>query len=273
VTENQRGGPVLTVEGVGLRYGGLVALRGVDMTVHRGHVDGLIGPNGAGKTSLFNVITGLTRPTEGQVFLEGHDITRHSPTRRARLGIARTFQRLELFSSLTVRENVQVAEEAPRGVGRRGAQSAEALVTEQLERTGLMSVASARVDTLPTGTARIVELARALATEPRVLLLDEPASGLDPQETMALARLVESLAAEGLAVLLVEHDVDLVMRTCSTLTVLDRGRVIASGAPDAVQKMAIVQEAYLGSVADDANGNGDGTDAPAESAASNEAGR
>jgi len=250
VTSNERGSPALVVEGVELRYGGLTALRGVDLTVHHGQVDGLIGPNGAGKTSLFDVVTGLTRPTQGRILLDGHDITSKSATRRARLGLARTFQRLELFSSLTVRENIQVAAEATRSLGRTGSRSAEAFTTAQLARTGLTPVASVRVDTLPTGIARIVEVARALASEPTVLLLDEPASGLDPPESEALARLLDTLAADGLAVLLVEHDVDLVIRTCATLTVLDRGRVIASGDPGDVQRSAAVQQAYLGPVYD-----------------------
>ena len=139
-----------------------------------------------------------------------------------------------------------MAAEANRSVRHRSGRSAESLAAEQLERVGLADVAGRRVDTLPTGTARLVEVARALATDPKVLLLDEPASGLDPTESQGLAAVLESLAADGLAVLLVEHDVDLVMRTCATLTVLDRGRVIATGRPDEVQQMAVVQEAYLG---------------------------
>jgi len=240
------GDAALSVEGVHLRYGGLAALSGVALEVRAGQVSGLIGPNGAGKTSLFDVVTGLTRPNSGRVLLGGHDVTRKSPTRRARLGLARTFQRLELFGSLTVRENIQVAAEAALPFWHIGARSAEALADSQIERTGLEQVANARVDTLPTGSARLVEVARALATLPTVLLLDEPASGLDPGETAELAELLVRLAKEGLAVLLVEHDVDLVMRTCSTLTVLDRGRVIANGAPPEVRDLPIVQEAYLG---------------------------
>lgn len=238
---------VLTVERVTLHYGGLAALAEVNLAVHAGQVDGLIGPNGAGKTSLFDVITGLVRPDGGRVLLDGRDLTRLKPAARARRGIARTFQRLELFSSLTVRENIQVAAETARPAGRLGGRSAAALTDRQLDRTGLRRVAGARVDTLPTGVARLVELARALACEPRVLLVDEPASGLDPAESHELSSLLRSLAGDGLAVLLVEHDVELVLRTCTTLSVLDRGRVIAHGAPEEVRQMPAVQEAYLGS--------------------------
>jgi len=241
-----RGDVALQVEGVTLYYGGLAALANVDLAVHYGQIDALIGPNGAGKTSLFDVVTGLTKPSRGRVMLAGEDVTRRHPAARARLGIARTFQRLELFSSLTVRENIQVAAEAARSLGKAGARGARALVDDQLQRTGLASLADARVDTLSTGTGRLVELARALATEPRVLLLDEPASGLDPSESSALIALLTLLAADGLAVLLVEHDVELVMATAATLTVLDRGRVLATGDPEQVRGLPEVQAAYLG---------------------------
>jgi len=237
--------PLLEVDGVGVRFGGLTAVDGATFSVEAGAVSGLIGPNGAGKTTLFNVITGLQPPTEGRVLLEGTDITRRRPHRRARLGIARTFQRLEVFGSLSARENVLVALEMRRRWRRTGGDlvaEADAL----LEQVGIADVAERRVELLPTGTARLVEVARALATGPKVLLLDEPSSGLDEAETDALGRLLHELAASGLGVLLVEHDMPLVMETCSHIAVLDFGRVIASGPPAAIQSDPAVQRAYLG---------------------------
>jgi branched-chain amino acid transport system ATP-binding protein len=247
--------PAVELSSIHLAYGGLVALASVDLEVWPGAVTGLIGPNGAGKTSLFDVVTGLTRPSGGRVVLHGRDITRTRPAVRARLGLGRTFQRLELFSSLTVRENIAVAAEAAHRARlhpRRWAlteSGAPAVVEEQLERVGLGGVAGARVDTLSTGTARLVEVARALAARPTVLLLDEPASGLDRSESERLAHVLRALAADGLAVLLVEHDVELVMRICSQLFVLDRGSVLASGSPEAVRQQPAVREAYLGQMA------------------------
>lgn len=245
----------LELQGVRLAYGGLVALSGVDMSVRSGCVTGLIGPNGAGKTSLFDVVTGLSRPSAGRVVLQGHDVTRWRPARRAGIGLARTFQRIELFSSLSVADNVAVAAEAARRARlspRRWhlfESSATAAVDEQLARVGLSELAAARVDTLPTGTARMVEVARALAGDPSVLLLDEPASGLNQIETNRLADLMTALAEAGLAVLLVEHDVELVMRVCSEVFVLDRGAVLAHGTPAEVRQNAAVREAYLGQMA------------------------
>ena len=185
-------------------------------------VTGLIGPNGAGKTTLFNVITGLQRPDRGSVRLDGTDITHMSAHRRARLGLARTFQRLELFSTLSATDNVRVGLEAS---GRAAASTAVGL----LERVGVGGEAASPVSSLPTGSARLVELARALSTDPKVLLLDEPSSGLDKRETDALGRLFTSLAAEGRAVVVVEHDTNLVLRVCGTVHVLDFGKVIAHG--------------------------------------------
>jgi len=256
--EHERGAPAsppaLELRGVSLAYGGLVALSSVSLSVPAGQVTGLIGPNGAGKTSLYDVVTGLTRPSAGRVLLHGHDITRSRPARRARLGLGRTFQRLELFSSLSVRDNIAVAAEAAyplqlRRVRRRPHSDASEAVARQLERVGLADHASVRVDTLSTGMARLVEVARALAARPTVLLLDEPASGLDSGETDQLAGLLVDLAAGGIAVLLVEHDVELVMRICSDVVVLDRGSVLASGTPATIRQQREVRDAYLGQLA------------------------
>jgi branched-chain amino acid transport system ATP-binding protein len=231
------------VRGVTVRYGGRRALDDVSVRAEAGCVTGLIGPNGAGKTTLFNVATGLQRPDRGAVLLAGRDVTRHAPYRRARRGLGRTFQRLELFGLLTVRENVELAASA----GRRRRPSRDA--TAALDLVGLAGLAGTRADELPTGQARLVELARALAAGPRVLLLDEPASGQDEAETEAFRRVLLTVAGEGLAVVLVEHDVRLVMRTCATVAVLDLGRVLAVGTPDQVQRDPAVLDAYLGAAA------------------------
>jgi branched-chain amino acid transport system ATP-binding protein len=229
----------LSVLGVSVRFGGINALASVSLTARAGEVTGLIGPNGAGKTTLFNIISGLQRPDGGQVLLAGREITRMGPHRRARLGLARTFQRLELFGTLSASDNVRVALES---FGRSTPESAVAL----LERVGVASSAAAPVSSLPTGSARLVELARALSIKPTVLLLDEPCSGLDERESQVLGDLLLSLAAEGHAVVLVEHDTELVLRVCATVHVLDFGEVIASGTPSEIRANPAVQAAYLG---------------------------
>ena len=236
---------MLQAEQISVSFGGVQALGGVSLDAPAGVVTGLIGPNGAGKTTMFNVITGFQRCNRGRVSLDGRDITRLRPHTRARLGLGRTFQRLELFGSLSTRENVLVGMEARRGRADHGGDRSRQ-ADEILERVGLQAVAGRQADTLPTGIARRVELGRALATRPRLLLLDEPSSGLDQSETDALGRLLASLAAEGMAVLLVEHDVELVMRVCSRVHVLDFGQIIAVGDPAEVQGDPQVQLAYLG---------------------------
>ena len=238
-------GPVLTVKDVSVRFGGLQALDAVTLDVAPGEVHGLIGPNGAGKTTLFNVITGLQRPTNGRVLLREQDVTGYRPHARARLGLGRTFQRLELFGTLTARDNVQMAAEVQQHKltsGRTPAEEAE----YQLARVGILHVADEPSDSLPTGLARLVEMARALATSPSVLLLDEPSSGLNAEETRSVGEVLEQLASEGMGVLLVEHDMTLVMSICARVDVLDNGSVIARGDPAAVQADHAVQEAYLG---------------------------
>jgi branched-chain amino acid transport system ATP-binding protein len=236
---------LLEIEEVSVQFGGLLAVDDASLSVPTGCVTGLIGPNGAGKTTLFNVITGLQTPSRGRVVLDGADVTRRRPYRRARLGIARTFQRLEAFGSLTARDNVLVALEMRRRWATARYDCAK-VADELLDRVGIARVADTRVESLPTGSARLVELARALATEPKVLLLDEPSSGLDEQETDALGVLLHELTADGLAVLLVEHDMPLVMESCSYISVLDFGRVIAQGTPSEIQADPSVQRAYLG---------------------------
>ncbi len=241
--------PLLDVEQLSVRFGGVQALRLVDLDVSAGQATGLIGPNGAGKTTLFNAICGLQPIEHGRIGLDGEDITKVKAHARARMGIARTFQRLELFGSMTTRDNIRVAADVHRSYSRRGADAGnppEERAEELLDRVGLRAVADERVDALPTGLARLVEVGRALASRPKLLLLDEPSSGLSEEETDDFASLLESLAADGLGILLVEHDVELVMRVCERIHVLDFGEVIAAGTPGEVQGNELVQTAYLG---------------------------
>jgi branched-chain amino acid transport system ATP-binding protein len=237
--------PLLETQGVNVHFGGHHAVRDVDLKVEAGQITGLIGPNGAGKTTTFNVITGLQETTGGKVVLDGRDISRLKPHQRARLGIARTFQRLEVFGSMTARENILTAAEFRRRWARDKSDPNQ-VTDEIIERIGIAAVSGDRVDAMPTGQARLVELGRALATRPRVLLLDEPASGQDETETDTLAQLLAELAADGMAVLLVEHDVQLVMRACQIVHVLDFGQILAVGTPDEVRNNEAVLNAYLG---------------------------
>lgn len=239
---------LLETVAVQVRFGGNVALDDVSITVEPGTVTGLIGPNGAGKTTLFNVITGLQPLTSGRVLLNGRDVTKLAPHKRARQGLARTFQRLELFTSLTVRDNVLVAGEIRnrwgRGVKRL---NAEKEADRIIELVGLSEVADREVGEIPTGQARVVELGRALMLHPTLLLLDEPASGQTEEETEAFGVLLGQLAAEGLGICLVEHDMALVMNVCETIHVLEFGRIIASGDAESVRNDPAVIDAYLGS--------------------------
>lgn len=252
------GATVLAAIDVVMRFGGMQALGGVSLAVERGEVLGLIGPNGAGKTTLFDVLSGTTRPTSGRVELAGVDVTGRGATWRARHGLRRTFQRQQVFGSLSVGDNVLTAAEWHGGGGglpadllrlpgrRRREARRRTAVDGVLADCGLHQLRHEPAGTLPIGRCRLVELARALVDQPRVLLLDEPTSGLDEAETEHLATLVRQTADQGTGVVLVEHDVGFVMRLCDRIVVLHLGEVIAQGTPAEIQRDAAVGAAYLG---------------------------
>ncbi len=240
-----------------MAFGGLVALSDVSLAVPPSTIVGLMGPNGAGKTTLFGVMSGLLRPRSGTVSIGGHDVTRSSPQARAKRGLARTFQRLELFGELTVREHLVVAHRARHrrlnlavdllGLGARPGPGESDRVDAILNDLGLAAVASHSAAALPLGTGRLVEVARAMASEPKVLLLDEPSSGLDTRETEQLGEALRRLhGGQGVSLLLVEHNVEFVLALAQQVTVLDFGRVIAEGTPAEIRGDHAVQAAYLG---------------------------
>ncbi|RNL65326.1 ABC transporter ATP-binding protein [Nocardioides marmoriginsengisoli] len=237
--------PLLHVDDVVVQFGGVTAVNHANFEVEQGSITGLIGPNGAGKTTTFNVVTGLQTPTSGRVVFDDKDITRMPVHRRSRRGIGRTFQRLEAFGSLTVAENVRTAFDIHDGFAGLF-RSVQNDVDDLLDLVGIANHADDRADSIPTGTARLLELARALACDPKLLLLDEPSSGLDESETEAFGELLQQLANEGRTILMVEHDMDLVMNVCDTIHVLDFGSVIADGTPAQVRANPVVQKAYLG---------------------------
>jgi len=249
----------LKTEAVTVRFGGLLAVDQASIEVTEGGFAGLIGPNGAGKTTLFNAICGYAAPTRGRVLLDGRDITTMAPSRRAKLGIGRTFQKLELFHRMSAFDNLLVAAESasskldlvsdllhlprrPREE-RRCAAIAEGVMAE----LDLGWARDRRASDLPVGTARILELGRALCTNPTMLLLDEPSSGLDSSETKAFGKLLQRVNSERrVSILLVEHDMDLVMEVCRYIHVLDFGGIIAHGTPNEVAGDSAVRTAYLG---------------------------
>jgi branched-chain amino acid transport system ATP-binding protein len=250
---------LLRVDGVAVRFGGITALDNVTFDAHAGEIIGIIGPNGAGKTTLFDVVAGVRTPNAGKVWLSGSDVTRKSNLQRARRGVRRTFQRVQAFGWLTVEDNVLAAMEWRGGGGgalgdlvssptrRKQERARRTHVEEVLDRCGLVPVRSEPAGSLPIGVARMVEFARAIADQPRVLLLDEPASGIDDVEIQRLGELIQSVRAEtDCAVLLVEHNAPFVMQHSDRIIVLDLGRVLAEGSPAEIQENAAVRDAYLG---------------------------
>ena len=243
---------LLEVRDLRVTYGGVVAVGGVDLDVAEATVVGLIGPNGAGKTSMIDGLTGYHLPSAGRVAFAGSDVTRMRPHLRARRGMVRTFQSVELFDDLTVEENLQVAADglgvvrALRDVLLPTRPASRDDVAWALEVCGLTDVAAARPAELSHGRRKLVGVARALAGRPRLVLLDEPAAGLDTDESLELGRRLAAMPAQGVSVLLVDHDMGLVLGVCDDIYVLDFGLLIAHGAPDAIRQDPAVLGAYLG---------------------------
>jgi len=237
---------VLEVVDVAKRFGGVQAVDGVDLAVTRGTPLGVIGPNGAGKTTLFSIVAGAIRPDRGTVSLNGQRIDGLKEYQVVRRGLTRTYQNCRLFAELTVRENVMVAEENSRAVRPRLRSEKSHRVDELLESFGIAQHAQTRGGDLPFGLQRRVALARAAATDPEVLLLDEPTAGMNEDETRDLAKLVTDLCERGFTVVVIEHDMSFVRTVCNEVVVLDRGAVISSGPVLAVQSDPRVKEAYLG---------------------------
>jgi ABC-type branched-subunit amino acid transport system ATPase component len=248
----------LVVRDLTVRYGGLVAVDGVDLEAPAGELTGLIGPNGAGKTTLFNACSGLVRPAAGRIRMFDVDLAGIGPAARAQLGLGRTFQRIELFDSLTVEENVGLGREArlagSRALGqflaRRGERAQiERAASEAIEVCGLGAIARRPCGALSTGERRLVELARALAGDFRIMMLDEPSSGLDASEASRFGAILRDVVARGTGILLVEHNMGLVLEVCDHIHVLDFGRLIFGGTPKQVAASEEVRRAYLGSAA------------------------
>jgi branched-chain amino acid transport system ATP-binding protein len=248
---------MLRLTDIGKRFGGLTALEGISFSVTQGSITGIIGPNGAGKTTLFNVATGIYPPSQGAVLLQGKDISLLPPERRARLGLVRTFQNIELFGKMTVLENVMIGLHTQSKSGifscafrmpwqmseeRRVREKAK----EWLEFAGIPELANVEAGTLSFGKGRLLEIARAMALEPKLLLMDEPAAGLNSTETAELAELIKRIRDFGVTVALVEHDMDLVMDICDALVVLNLGTMLAEGTPREIQDNQAVVTAYLG---------------------------
>ncbi len=248
---------LLTVKGLAKHFGGLKAVDGVDMQVRRGEIQALIGPNGSGKTTILNMLSGLYVPTAGEISLGGAAIAGKKPHVITSLGMARTFQNIRLFGELTVLENVLIGRHCHSRAGLLGSilhppsQKAEeagirAKALEMLEFVGLKGKEFAQANSLPYGQQRLLELARALASDPQLLLLDEPAAGLNAAETEALVELLFQICTRGITILLVEHDMNLVMNVSDHITVLNFGRKIAEGSAEEIEKNQEVIDAYLG---------------------------
>ena len=249
---------LLNVNGLEKRFGGITALVGYSITIMPQELVGLIGPNGAGKTTVFNLLSGVLPPTRGQIVLAGRDISHSTPNKNARLGIARTFQNIRLFNDLTVDDNIKTAFHMHTGVGlfktlvglpafRRSERAMNHRADQFLDLLNLGDVKFETAGDLPYGIQRRVEIARALAAEPKLLLLDEPAAGMNPNETQALIRVIKRLHdIYPLTIVLVEHDMKLVMGLCERIQVIDQGRMLALGDPAEIRNNPRVIEAYLG---------------------------
>ena len=249
---------LLEVSNLGIAFGGLQAVSQLDMTIEKGHLYGLIGPNGAGKTTVFNMLTGVYRPTEGNIVLDGKDITGKSPEAISKAGIARTFQNIRLFNEMSVLDNVKVGMHNQVTYGmwtgilrlptyREKEHEMNRLARNLLKIFDLDEQADLKASQLPYGKQRKLEIARALATNPKLLLLDEPAAGMNPNETEELMQTVRSVRDQfGIAILLIEHDMNFVMGICEEITVLDYGRMIARGDGKAIRNNPKVIAAYLG---------------------------